>query len=49
LGIVPLSLDQWGLIAAVALSLLVAVEIGKWVSNRLHGPVARPATRELAR
>jgi P-type Ca2+ transporter type 2C len=48
LGIVPLSLDQWGLIAAVALSLLVAVEIGKWISNRLHGPVARPATRKLA-
>ena len=49
LGIVPLSLEQWGLIAAVALSLLVAVEIGKWVSSRLHGPVARPATRKLAR
>ena len=48
LGIVPLSLEQWGLIAAVALSLLIAVEIGKWISNRLHGPVAHPATRKLA-
>jgi Ca2+-transporting ATPase len=48
LGIVPLSLVQWGLIAAVALSLLVAVEIGKWISNRFHRPTARPATRELA-
>ena len=34
LGIVPLSLMQWGLIAGVALMLLGAVEIGKAVSNR---------------
>ena len=36
LGIVPLSLMQWLLIAAVALTLLLAVEIGKAISNRLH-------------
>ncbi len=33
LGIVPLSPQQWGLIAAIALGLLLAVEIGKWVRN----------------
>jgi len=33
LGIVPLSLQQWSWIAAIALSLLMAVEIGKWVRN----------------
>jgi Ca2+-transporting ATPase len=38
LGIVPLNLWQWGVIAGVALSLLTVVEIGKWVSNRLHRP-----------
>jgi Ca2+-transporting ATPase len=36
LGIVPLSLAQWGLVAGVALSLIVVVEIGKAISNRLH-------------
>jgi len=35
LGIVPLSLNQWVLIAGIALFLLVAVEIGKWVRNSL--------------
>ena len=34
LGIVPLSLGQWGLIAGVALGLLLAVEIGKAINNR---------------
>jgi Ca2+-transporting ATPase len=33
LGIVPLSLEQWGWIAAIAFGLLVAVEVGKWVRN----------------
>jgi len=37
LGIEHLSLEQWGLIGGVACSLLIAVEIGKWVSNRRHG------------
>jgi Ca2+-transporting ATPase len=36
LGIVPLALEQWGLIAAIALLLLLAVEIGKAISRRLH-------------
>ena len=36
LGIVPLSLEQWVLIGCVALFLLAVVEVGKWVSNRLH-------------
>jgi Ca2+-transporting ATPase len=31
LGIVPLTLQQWSWIAAIAFGLLVAVEIGKWV------------------
>jgi Ca2+-transporting ATPase len=31
LGIVPLTLQQWSWIAAIALGLLMAVEIGKWV------------------
>ncbi len=33
LGIVPLSLQQWSWIAAIALGMLMAVEIGKWVRN----------------
>ncbi len=44
LGIVPLSLQQWSWIAAIALGLLMAVEIGKWVRNlikrRLRSPKA---------
>ena len=36
LGIVPLSLGQWALIAAIAAFLLLVVEIGKAVSNRVH-------------
>lgn len=35
LGIVPLSLQQWSWIAAIALGMLMAVEIGKWVRNIL--------------
>jgi Ca2+-transporting ATPase len=31
LGIVPLTLQQWSWIAAIAFSLLIAVEIGKWI------------------
>jgi Ca2+-transporting ATPase len=33
LGIVPLSLQQWSWIASIAIGLLMAVEIGKWVRN----------------
>jgi hypothetical protein len=36
LGIEPLGPEQWGLIASVAFFLLLAVEIGKWISNRIH-------------
>jgi P-type Ca2+ transporter type 2C len=33
LGIVPLSLQQWSWIAAIALGMLMAVEMGKWLRN----------------
>ncbi len=36
LGIVPLSLAEWLEVAGIALGLLVVVEIGKWISNRVH-------------
>jgi Ca2+-transporting ATPase len=36
LGIVPLSLEEWGWVAGVALALLAAVEIGKAIANRLQ-------------
>ena len=36
LGIVPLSLEEWGWVIGVALFLLAAVEVGKSVANRLH-------------
>ncbi len=41
LGIVPLSLEQWGVVAGVAISLLVTVEIGKAISNYLHRAAVR--------
>lgn len=36
LGLVPLSWTEWGLVAGVALALLLIVEIGKWVSLKVH-------------
>lgn len=36
LGIVPLSLQEWAMVIGVAFTLLIFVEIGKAVSNRLH-------------
>ena len=36
LGIVPLSVAEWGLVIGVALSLLMIVEVGKAIANRLH-------------
>ena len=33
LGVVPLSLLQWGAVFGVAFLLLVAVEVGKWIRN----------------
>jgi P-type Ca2+ transporter type 2C len=36
LGIMPLTLKQWSLIAAIAFGLLMAVEIGKWMRNMIQ-------------
>ncbi|PWB76859.1 MAG: hypothetical protein C3F07_03175 [Anaerolineales bacterium] len=36
LGIVPLSIQEWGWVIGVALSLLMIVEVGKAIANRLH-------------
>jgi len=36
LGIVPLTISEWALVACIALGLLVVVEIGKWISNIIH-------------
>jgi Ca2+-transporting ATPase len=41
LGIVPLSIEQWALVAGVALTLLVVVEIGKWFSKLIHNGPAK--------
>ncbi len=37
LGIVPLTFGEWLEVAGIALSLLAVVEIGKWISNKIHG------------
>jgi Ca2+-transporting ATPase len=36
LGIVPLSLIEWGIVVGIALLLLAIVEITKFIANRLH-------------
>jgi len=36
LGIVPLTLTQWGLVAGIALLLLAIVEVAKTIASRLH-------------
>jgi Ca2+-transporting ATPase len=36
LGIVPLTLGQWGLVAAIAFGMLIVVEVGKAISNKLN-------------
>jgi magnesium-transporting ATPase (P-type) len=36
LGIVPLTLSEWALVAGIALGLLAVVEVGKWISNKIH-------------
>ena len=41
LGIVPLNLSQWALVAFVAVGLLLIVEVGKWISNLAHARVAK--------
>jgi Ca2+-transporting ATPase len=45
LRIVPLSLSQWSEVFGVALLLLVAVEVEKWISSYRHEPVAVQAPR----
>jgi Ca2+-transporting ATPase len=45
LGIVPLSLDYWAVIAGVALALLLFVEVGKWISNGIHSRLQQRAAR----
>jgi Ca2+-transporting ATPase len=46
LGIVPLSLDEWAIVAGVALALLLIVEVGKWISNSVHNRLRRKGTRK---
>jgi Ca2+-transporting ATPase len=36
LGIVPLNLEEWSWVILVALSLLIIVEVGKAIANRLN-------------
>jgi Ca2+-transporting ATPase len=36
LGILPLTMSQWMGVLGVALSLLIVVEVGKWISNKYH-------------
>lgn len=36
LGIVPLTLNEWGMVVGIALLLLLVVEIGKFFANRMH-------------
>jgi hypothetical protein len=36
LGIVPLNWMEWLLVAGIGIGLLAVVEVGKWISNKLH-------------
>ena len=36
LGIVPLTFKEWMEVAGIALGLLAVVEVGKWISNKIH-------------
>ena len=36
LGIVPLTFGEWLKVAGIALGLLAVVEVGKWISNKIH-------------
>lgn len=36
LGLVPLSLSEWGIVFGISFVLLFVVEVGKFVANRLH-------------
>jgi P-type Ca2+ transporter type 2C len=37
LGLVPLTFGEWLEVAGIALGLLAVVEVGKWISNKIHG------------
>lgn len=37
LGIVPLTFGEWSAVVGIALGLLGVVEVGKWISNKIHG------------
>ncbi len=36
LGLVPLTFPEWMTVAGIAVGLLAIVELGKWISNKLH-------------
>jgi len=36
LGLVQLTFLEWLEVAGIALGLLAVVEVGKWISNKLH-------------
>ncbi len=36
LGLVPLTLAEWMEVVGIALGLLAVVEVGKWISNKVH-------------
>jgi len=36
LNIVPLTFGEWLEVAGIALGLLAIVEVGKWISNKIH-------------
>jgi len=36
LGLVPLTFTEWMTVAGIAVGLLAIVELGKWISNKLH-------------
>lgn len=36
LGIVPITFMEWLMVGGIAIGLLAVVEVGKWVSNKMH-------------
>jgi Ca2+-transporting ATPase len=46
LGIVPIHLEDWVLIAVVAVGLLMVVELGKWLTNLAHRSVKPHVSQE---
>jgi Ca2+-transporting ATPase len=37
LGIIPLTFGEWLEVGGIAIGLLAVVEVGKWISNKIHG------------